>query len=84
MTGPCRALVSLLLVGSLAGCASSAEVAKSRVVTVPDGTELTVRLDSAVGSDTSQVNDPVTATLTEAVRVDGAEILPVAAFSSAP
>lgn len=77
MTGPCRALVSLLLVGSLAGCASSAEVAKSRVVTVPDGTELTVRLDSAVGSDTSQVNDPVTATLTEAVRVDGAEILPV-------
>ncbi len=50
--------------------------AKFREFTVPDGTELTARLDAAVGSDTSRVNDPVTATLTEAVRVDGVEILP--------
>jgi hypothetical protein len=33
-------------------------------------------LNSSIGSDTSRVDDPVEATLTEAVLVDGVEILP--------
>ena len=50
--------------------------AKFREVIVPEGTGLVVRLDSSLGSDTSHVNDPVEATLTEAVVVDGVDILP--------
>jgi hypothetical protein len=50
--------------------------AKFREFTVPEGTELSARLNAAIGSDTSQVGDPVEATLTEAVTVDGVEILP--------
>ncbi len=47
-----------------------------REFTLPAGTVLSARLDSAIGSDTSRVNDPVRATLTEAVRVDGVDVLP--------
>lgn len=50
--------------------------ARFREVTVPDGTELTAHLDGAVGSDTSAVGDPVTATLSKAVVVDGVVVLP--------
>jgi hypothetical protein len=50
--------------------------ARFREFTVPGGTALAVRLDSSVGSDTSQVEDPVKATLMEAVLVEGAEVLP--------
>jgi hypothetical protein len=35
-----------------------------------------VRLDSAVGSDTSRVEDPVEATLSDAVVVDGFDVFP--------
>ncbi len=48
-----------------------------REFTVLKGTTLSVRLDSAVGSDTSHVGDPVQATLVHAVRADGQETLPV-------
>ena len=51
--------------------------AKFREVTLPANTGLVVNLASSLGSDTSHVNDPVEATLTEAVIVDGVEILPV-------
>jgi hypothetical protein len=51
-------------------------VARFREFTVPDGTVLAARLDSSLGSDTSQVEDRVQATLTEAVLVEGAEVLP--------
>lgn len=47
-----------------------------REFTVPEGTTLAVRLDSAVDSDTGHVADPVQATLTHAVVVDGTEVLP--------
>jgi len=50
--------------------------ARFREFTVPDGTELTGRLDSAIGSDTSGVGDAITATLTEAVVVDEVIVLP--------
>jgi hypothetical protein len=47
-----------------------------REFTVPEGTVLTGRLDSSIASDTSSVDDPVEVTLTEAVVVQGTEVLP--------
>ena len=51
-------------------------IAKFREFTLPEGTKLAVRLDSAVGSDSSRVEDPIEATLTDGVVVDGTEVLP--------
>lgn len=51
-------------------------VAKFREFTLPEGTKLVARLDSAVGSDTSRVEDKVEAVLTNAVVVDGIDVLP--------
>ena len=51
-------------------------IAKFREFTVPAGTALGVRLQSAVGSDSSRTGDPVEATLTRAVLVDGTEVIP--------
>jgi len=67
-------------------------IARFREFTVPEGTMLAVRLDSAVGSDSSRVDDPIEAILTDAVVVNGTEVLPagsivrgvVAAVQSAP
>jgi hypothetical protein len=50
--------------------------ARFREIGVPAGARLTARLDTAVGSDISRVDDPVEATLTQAVIVDGLEVLP--------
>jgi len=52
-------------------------VAKFREITLPEGTKLAVRLESPVGSDTSRVESPVEATLSEAVVVDGIDVFPV-------
>jgi hypothetical protein len=51
-------------------------IARFREFTLPEGTKLAVRLDSAVGSDTSRVEDPVEATLSHAVVVDGVDVFP--------
>jgi hypothetical protein len=51
-------------------------VAMFREFTLPAGTVLAARLDSSIGSDTSHVGDTVEATLTQAERVDGIEVLP--------
>lgn len=51
-------------------------IAKFREFTFPLGTKLAVRLDSTVGSDSSHVEDPIEATLTDAVVVDSIEVLP--------
>jgi len=51
-------------------------IATFREFTLPEGTMLAVRLDSAVGSDSSRIEDPIEATLTEAVVLDGTEVLP--------
>lgn len=50
-------------------------VAKFREFTVPAGTALAASLDSSLASSTSRVDDAVGATLTEAVVVDGVELL---------
>ena len=46
-----------------------------REFTIPEGTALAVRLESAVASDSSGAGDPIEATLTEAVVVNGTEVL---------
>jgi hypothetical protein len=51
-------------------------IATFREFTLPPGTSLAVRLESAVGSDSSRVEDRIEATLMEAVFVDGTEVLP--------
>ena len=50
-----------------------------RDVTIPSGTTLPLSLTSSMASDTSAVEDPVTATLTRAVSIDGREVLPAGA-----
>jgi hypothetical protein len=50
--------------------------AEWREITLPAGTQLSVRLDTGVGSDTSRVEQPVTAHLTRAVRVRGETVVP--------
>ncbi len=52
-------------------------IATFREVTLPAGTKLVARLESAVGSNTSRVEDPVEAVLSEAVVVDGIDVFPV-------
>jgi hypothetical protein len=47
-----------------------------REVTLPAGTTLRLRLQSAIASDTSKVEDPVRAELTEALTVNGTTVLP--------
>jgi hypothetical protein len=47
-----------------------------REVTLPAGTTLRLRLQSAVASDSSRVEDTVRAELREAVVIDGATVLP--------
>jgi hypothetical protein len=49
---------------------------KPEPVVLPDGTRLPVKLDRAVSSATSQTGDPVTARLTEDVRVADKLVLP--------
>jgi hypothetical protein len=51
-------------------------VAKFREYTVPEGTVLHLTLDTAVGSDTSRIEDRVDATLNDAVQIDGVGVLP--------
>jgi hypothetical protein len=53
---------------------SAARIA--RRVTIPAGTVLRLRVDRGFGSDISRVEDPVSATLTRAVVIDGRTILP--------
>lgn len=47
-----------------------------REVTIPAGTVLPLQLTSSVASDTSQVEDKVSATLRSGLRVDGVVVLP--------
>jgi hypothetical protein len=47
-----------------------------REVTLPEGTRLQLELTSAVNTGANQVNDPVSATLSDAVVIDDVEVLP--------
>ena len=50
-----------------------------REVTIPAGTSLPLTLITAVASDTSRVEDPISAELTNPVTIDGREALPAGA-----
>jgi hypothetical protein len=73
--------------GAAAGAAATPAVAKApaparpafRDVTLPSGTTLPLSLTSSMSSDTSAVEDAVTAELTRTVSIDGLEILPAGA-----
>ena len=51
-------------------------MAKFREFTVPGGTKLALELESSVSSQTAKVEDPVEARLTEAVTINGTEVIP--------
>jgi hypothetical protein len=50
-----------------------------RDVTIPTGTPLRLSLTSSLGSDTSAIEDEVTAQVTRAILVEGREVVPVGA-----
>jgi hypothetical protein len=52
-------------------------IAKYRAVTVPEGTKLAVELETPLNTKTATVEQPVEGRLTEAVTIDGTEVLPV-------
>ena len=52
-------------------------VAKFREITVPEGTKLAVELETPLNTKTATVEQPVEGRLTEAVTIDGTEVLPV-------
>ncbi len=54
----------------------------SRVVTIPAGSTLRLRVDRAFGSDISRIEDPVGATLVRDVVVDGYTVLPSGSVAS--
>jgi hypothetical protein len=76
--------IGVLAVG-LPVAATSAELARAtaselaapawREITIPAGTRLSVALDSGVGSDTSRVEEPVTAHLSRPVAIGGRTVL---------
>ena len=63
------------------GVANTAAAARLvyRDVTIPAGTILPLSLTSSVASDTSAVEDAVTAELTRAITIDGWDVLPAGA-----
>jgi len=60
-----------------AGREPSPEPAKFHEVTIPIGTVLTAKLSTAIASDTSKVEDPVRARVTQAVSIEGLAAIPV-------
>lgn len=66
--------------GTTSARPAAAPVSRGREVTLPTGTVLALSLGSSVASDTSRVEDAVTAELTSAVVVDGRTVLPAGAM----
>jgi hypothetical protein len=62
-----------------AGTATPQARSAYREVTIPAGTMLSLALTSSVASDTSVVEDPVTAELTSPITIDGRDVLPTGA-----
>ena len=48
----------------------------TREITIPAGTRLPIVLDTAVGSDISRIEQPVTAHITRPLTIDGATVIP--------
>ena len=59
-----------------AGASSSQAAPGYRAITMPIGTTLPLALTNSVASDTSAIEDAVTAELTSAITIDGREVLP--------
>lgn len=59
--------------------AAKVPLARYRELTIPSGTSLNLSLTSAIASDTSKVEDAVSAELTQAVTIDGREVVPAGA-----
>lgn len=55
---------------------AAADKPEFREVTIPAGTVLPVELRTTVGSETSQVEDPVRGTVRRAITIDGVEAVP--------
>lgn len=62
-----------------AGADPAPEAARVREVTIPAGTTLTLALTSSVSSQSSNVEDPVNATLRRAIVVNGVTAVPAGA-----
>jgi hypothetical protein len=62
--------------GALKKAAAAVGIPTYREITLPAGTTLPLDLKTAVGSDTSQVEDSVRATLRRAITVQGTQVLP--------
>ena len=58
-----------------ASASPAAATASAREITIPAGTQLTVTLDTPVGSDTSRVEESVTAHLAHPFRLEGQTVL---------
>ena len=62
--------------GAAAGAVIPATRPAYREVTIPAGTALPLALTSSIASDTSAVEDAVTAELTSPITIDGRDVLP--------
>jgi len=62
--------------GALKKAAAAVGIPTYREITLPAGTTLPLDLKTAVGSDSSQVEDSVRATLRRAITVQGTQVLP--------
>src|ERR1044072_5300032 len=87
-----RVLILSLSTALVAGCGSPAPgthdaprsenratataLAVDREVTIPFGTTLSLVLTNSIASDSSTVEDPVTAELTRSITIDGLDVLP--------
>jgi hypothetical protein len=71
-----RAQIASVALAEGTAAAPVTSPAKFREFMVPEGTVLSARLESSIGSDTSHAEDAVEVTLTEAVRADGVEVWP--------
>jgi hypothetical protein len=74
-----RTDLSLNATGATAVKTKGVAKAAYRNITLPAGTALPLSLTSSVASDTSSVEDDVTAVLTRAIVVDGREAVPAGA-----
>lgn len=74
---PASALVSGAPAPASAPAAAAPEgtPSTSRAITIPSGTQLSIALDTPVGSDTSRVEEAITAHLTRPVRIAGETVL---------
>ena len=61
-----------------AGVSTTETAPGYREMTIPTGTTLPLALTNSVASDTSAVEDSVTAELTSPITIDGRDVLPAA------